>query len=240
MTAPLVGRKVKIAGVTSKPELNGLQGIAVSFDDAKGRYSVRLDKGETISLKPSALEAVDAGGAGTGGFPGMGGMGGMGGMPGMMGGGLPAMLARLLAGGGGGLPSLPGGLQPQHLLMAAVGIFFMLPRLGIGVMPALLLGGAGVAVYSSAANGRGASGIMDGGRRLLGTVSSVLGRVTGRQISPMQAMFLLTAAAFLVYKFVLSSGSGDSFFSSPSPPNSQAGFAACALSAAQPSNGLNA
>jgi len=143
-----------------------------------------------------------------------------------MGGGLPAMLARLLAGGGGGLPSLPGGLQPQHLLMAAVGIFFMLPRLGIGVMPALLLGGAGVAVYSSAANGRGASGIMDAGRRLLGTVSSVLGRVTGRQISPMQAMFLLTAAAFLVYKFVLSSSSGGSFFSSPSPPNSQAGFGA--------------
>ncbi|EOD35865.1 hypothetical protein EMIHUDRAFT_227184 [Emiliania huxleyi CCMP1516] len=44
--APLVGRRVIVDGLSSKPELNGSRGIAVGFDEDKGRYTVRLDAGE--------------------------------------------------------------------------------------------------------------------------------------------------------------------------------------------------
>ena len=43
--APLVGRRVIVDGLSSKPELNGSRGIAVGFDEDKGRYTVRLDAG---------------------------------------------------------------------------------------------------------------------------------------------------------------------------------------------------
>jgi len=41
MAAPLLGRKVKIDGLISKPELNGTSGTAMTFNTAKGRYAVR-------------------------------------------------------------------------------------------------------------------------------------------------------------------------------------------------------
>jgi hypothetical protein len=42
--SPLVGRRVVINGLVAKPELNGRTGTAVSFDDDKGRYAVKLDQ----------------------------------------------------------------------------------------------------------------------------------------------------------------------------------------------------
>ena len=45
MTAPLVGKRVVVEGLASKPELNGSKGTATSFDDAKGRYNVKMDAG---------------------------------------------------------------------------------------------------------------------------------------------------------------------------------------------------
>eukprot|EP00966_Prymnesium_polylepis_P214095 4958718-Prymnesium_polylepis.2 len=71
MAAPLQGRRVTIEGIQAKPELNGLTGTAVSFDDAKGRYNVKLDQGETVAIKPANLRAQPEGGAGGGGMPGM-------------------------------------------------------------------------------------------------------------------------------------------------------------------------
>ena len=41
MAAPLVGQRVVIDGLSSKPELNGTKGTAASFDEAKGRYNVK-------------------------------------------------------------------------------------------------------------------------------------------------------------------------------------------------------
>ena len=87
MAAPLVGRRVQIQNLASKPELNGTYGLATSFDDAKGRYNVKLQDGKDIALKPSSLTAADETRRGNNGMPGTGGMPGMGGMPG--GGGRP-------------------------------------------------------------------------------------------------------------------------------------------------------
>ena len=46
---------VLVTGLESKPELNGTTALAVSFDDAKGRYSVRLPAGQTLALQPKNL-----------------------------------------------------------------------------------------------------------------------------------------------------------------------------------------
>ena len=53
MTAPLVGKRVVVEGLASKPELNGSKGTATSFDDAKGRYNVKMDAGGIMALKPA-------------------------------------------------------------------------------------------------------------------------------------------------------------------------------------------
>ena len=213
MAAPLIGRRVKIDGLASKPELNGTEGLAVSFDDGKGRYNCKLDAtGGMMALKPANLTAADGGaGAGGGGMPGMGGMpgfgggmpGGMGGMPGMGGGGMAAMLAPLLAKlfGAGGAPQLPGGLSPQQLGIGLMLIVFVLPRmLGIGMMPLLLLGGAGGFVYVNAKDGQGPRGMLAAGKRVVHNVGEQIGRATGRPVSDAQALMLLAAGIFLLYR----------------------------------------
>jgi hypothetical protein len=56
---PLLGRRVVINGLVAKPELNGRTGTAVSFDDAKGRYSVELDNtSSSLMIKPCNLLPV--------------------------------------------------------------------------------------------------------------------------------------------------------------------------------------
>jgi hypothetical protein len=55
---PLLGKKVAIHGLVAKPELNGLEGRAFSYDDAKGRYGVRIDSRE-VSIKPQNLTEVE-------------------------------------------------------------------------------------------------------------------------------------------------------------------------------------
>ena len=61
MSDPLLGKRVRIDGLTAKPEFNGAQGVAVSFDAAKGRYNVRMmGSGEMIALKQSNLISVEA------------------------------------------------------------------------------------------------------------------------------------------------------------------------------------
>jgi hypothetical protein len=54
----LLGRRVCITNLESKPELNGQHGLAVAFDDSKGRYNVKLERdGAFVSLKPTSLMA---------------------------------------------------------------------------------------------------------------------------------------------------------------------------------------
>ncbi len=43
-----------INGLVAKPELNGRTGTAVTFDDDKGRYSVKLDEA-SFMIKPCNL-----------------------------------------------------------------------------------------------------------------------------------------------------------------------------------------
>jgi len=53
MSAPLVGRRVKIEGLNSRPELNGASAVAESFNDQSGRYNLRLTtSGELLALRP--------------------------------------------------------------------------------------------------------------------------------------------------------------------------------------------
>ena len=83
----LVGKRVTVQGLNSKPELNGKSGTALSFDDGKGRYTVQLDNGSTMALKPANLVAQQqqssSGGGMPGGMPDFSSMfgGGAGGMP---------------------------------------------------------------------------------------------------------------------------------------------------------------
>ena len=193
--APLVNQRVVIDGLSSKPELNGTKGVAVSFDDAKGRYNVRMEgSGQFMALKPINLLADRSGG---GGIPGMGdsmpGMGGgMPGMGGMGGGGLAALLAQLMqqfnSGGGGIRPQLPFGLTPQQAGMGAMALMFALRYAGLGMMQALMLGGAGLGAAKVAQSGQGAE--------LLGRAGTALGRVTGRPVTNLQAGVVLAALAF--------------------------------------------
>ena len=74
MSAPFVGCRVQVLG-TSKAELNGKHGRATGFNSERGRYTVVLDNGETIALKPSNVDRLpggeDDGGAASGGMPGV-------------------------------------------------------------------------------------------------------------------------------------------------------------------------
>ena len=58
----LVGCRVELVGIGAKPELNGRQGLAVSFDAAKGRYNVRLDGSlaaeSMLALRPDNVRVV--------------------------------------------------------------------------------------------------------------------------------------------------------------------------------------
>ena len=60
----LVGKRVEVHSLIAMAELNGRKGVAASFDEAKGRYRVRLEargKGEAekvLGFKPENLRAV--------------------------------------------------------------------------------------------------------------------------------------------------------------------------------------
>ena len=213
MAAPLVGRRVRIDGLASKPELNGTEGTAVAFDDSKGRYNVKLDANNSfMSLKPANLTAADGGaGAPGSGMPGFGGVPGMGGMPGMGGRGAMGMLLQQLMAKyfAGGAPNLPAGLTPAHLGGGAFLVLFVLPRLlGIGMMQSALLGGLGGFTLLGAAGGNGASGVVANGRKVVRGFGGLVSRASGRPVSDAQAALFMAAAVFLLWKYVLSSGSG--------------------------------
>ena len=53
----LLGVRVVISGLLSKPELNGAVGLAKTYDEKKGRYGVKVDgsTGNLLALKPDNL-----------------------------------------------------------------------------------------------------------------------------------------------------------------------------------------
>ena len=55
----LLGRRVALRELQSRPELNGQEGMAMTFDEAKGRYGVHLEgSGTVLALKPDNLTAA--------------------------------------------------------------------------------------------------------------------------------------------------------------------------------------
>ena len=57
--SPLVGKRVVVFG-TSREDLNGKAGMAVSFDHARGRYVVSIQE-LSIKLKPGNVRLKDRG-----------------------------------------------------------------------------------------------------------------------------------------------------------------------------------
>ena len=58
-TPSLSGRRVRIAGLKGRHELNGRCGVAGHFDAAKGRYEVAVEgEAEAVLLKPANLQEV--------------------------------------------------------------------------------------------------------------------------------------------------------------------------------------
>ena len=57
--APLLGQRVVLGGLSSRPELNGQRGVAQSFEG--GRYAVALEGGgESVRVRPGNLSPVAA------------------------------------------------------------------------------------------------------------------------------------------------------------------------------------
>ena len=60
-TMSFVGQRVVVDGLVAKPEHNGTQGAALSFDPISGRYSVLMDStGTILALKPQNLQPTAA------------------------------------------------------------------------------------------------------------------------------------------------------------------------------------
>jgi tetratricopeptide (TPR) repeat protein len=55
----LIGEQVLVHGLVAKPELNNRTGTAAGWDSERGRYSVRLQDGSLLSLKPTNLQRLD-------------------------------------------------------------------------------------------------------------------------------------------------------------------------------------
>ena len=58
--APLVGKQVLVHGLVAKPELNDRTGTATGWDSERGRYTVRLQDGNTVALKPANLRTLQS------------------------------------------------------------------------------------------------------------------------------------------------------------------------------------
>ena len=53
--SPFAGVRVFLKDLVSKPELNGLKGMALVLNGSTGRYAVRLENGSKVAIRPSNL-----------------------------------------------------------------------------------------------------------------------------------------------------------------------------------------
>ena len=51
--------RVQVVGLKGQPELNGQVGACGDFNEAKGRYPVKLEGGEAVLIKMMNLVAID-------------------------------------------------------------------------------------------------------------------------------------------------------------------------------------
>ena len=57
----LVGKRVRLHGLTTRPALNGAYGTVRGYDERKGRCAVRIDgSGESCSIRPANLRAEES------------------------------------------------------------------------------------------------------------------------------------------------------------------------------------
>mmetsp|Transcript_4078 Transcript_4078/g.6320 ORF Transcript_4078/g.6320 Transcript_4078/m.6320 type:complete len:349 (+) Transcript_4078:74-1120(+) len=200
MSAPYINRRVRVVG-TSQPELNNQEGRATAYNTEKMRYTVLLDNGRSVALKPANLspagsEDEDSGHSGMGGgFPGMGG-----GFPGMSGmpdlsqllNNLPPWLRTMLM--RGQLPSmgdlerlLPPGINIVHIGILVVIFVLMLFKFGL-LKTGLLFAVCGFVVQAGfgayVQSGGGVAGIKAAGVAIGRQASAKIFSVTKQHISP--------------------------------------------------------
>ena len=54
--AEIVGQRVSLHSLKGRPELNGCEGVAISFDSTTGRLGIRVDgEDKPLALKPENL-----------------------------------------------------------------------------------------------------------------------------------------------------------------------------------------
>lgn len=65
MTPPeeLIGQRIEIQNLKGKPHLNGSQGETLSWDESKGRMTVKLDSGEQLAIKLHNLKPASSTGS---------------------------------------------------------------------------------------------------------------------------------------------------------------------------------
>ena len=198
MSGPYCGRRVKIHGLQSKPELNGMVGVATIYDDSKNRYTVQLSSGP-IALQPKNLEPVnDDSSSNFGGGANMrGGMPNFGNMPG----GLPdflSIMAQL------GLP----GVQPMHIAAAFGAAFYLIfyaSWILVGLIAALIALAFFTHRSSFEARGGGVRGLLAAVQDATSQLAVKASAMSGK---PVSKIHILGALAVLLYavSYLLSSG----------------------------------
>ena len=50
-----MGARVRVRGLTSRVELNGLEGLATAFSPDQGRYAIQVGPGRSIAIREENL-----------------------------------------------------------------------------------------------------------------------------------------------------------------------------------------
>lgn len=198
---------------TSKAELNGLEGLATSYSSETMRYSVLLNNGRTVALKPANLIQIGDAEVPSGG----------GGFPGMPAGMLdirqylhllPAWLReKIMRGQAPDLNDLkrllPPGVTPMHV--GFVFVMFLLMMFKFGLIKTLLLFSilgyvlyAGFAAFSRC--GMGVAGLKAAGDAIGNDISNRIRVVTQQNIPPFLSLGALGVVLVAVLYFMLVAG----------------------------------
>ena len=59
LDAPLIGLRVRVRGLSSRFDLNGLVGVAIAYSPAQSRYTVNVGGQREIAIKPSNLVRIE-------------------------------------------------------------------------------------------------------------------------------------------------------------------------------------
>lgn len=165
--------EVVVSGLQNKPELNGQRGTADSYDAQMGRYQVTMHSGEQVALRPGNLRAVNGQAAAP-----------------------PRAAEARGGGGGGGLPAMPAflaNLESKHV--GIMGVMVLVLGLGFSLVNAGLLVALGILCHGQA---KRHGGVGSAARALTRLVSDGVGRLTGQQVTPTQAGFLVVACLLML------------------------------------------